>query len=480
MSSSSTPSSSRCAPPRRSLVDIRARLLLQQQHTVSISAVSKLVAELNNNWSFTSGASSLDSRIDDFRFSWLLGEYTKVRPLELGDGEEGDEAYSVGGETASTENGTIASSLSFVTASEGNFQPSVSTRRKVAVPSDATAHGILAEKTIKASLSRARLLFEHEDYASLSSVARQAMKKVLRTGHAAYVSPGLVDSVEWSKEFEERGWAGPGIRFGPFKPDLIRFEEMRVKEGEGRKVTWEVVEVKYSREKKDWLYTNYKIQAMFYHLTLLCLLSSIPHLIPSTRLTFWLSFDPLSAKYEERSVSVRTEQAFVEHHLFRLLPEWLQAVKKEEEERLREGLGREVPTTLLKGQPTFLEKLQQSVRFAPPSPSGRTRGQHGTTSRRSSTSPTNPFSIPLLRTPLPHPLKRHTSSPSPPSTPPSPSARLAPSHSKGQSREEDASPPSAEPRFPFFPLPDALPPLPPVNEEEERELQELFARIGFD
>lgn len=55
-------------------------------------------------------------------------------------------------------------------------------------------------------------------------------------------------------------------------------------------------------------------------------------------MTFFLSRDPLSPAYEERSVSLRTEQAFVEHHLFVLLPTWLEAVKEEEWERLQAAL----------------------------------------------------------------------------------------------------------------------------------------------
>jgi hypothetical protein len=81
------------------------------------------------------------------------------------------------------------------------------------------------------------------------------------------------------------------------------------------------------------------------HLTLLRLLSTVPHLQPSVRFSFWMSSDPLSPKYEERSVAIRTEQAHVEHHLFKLLPEWLQAVKKE-------GLGRTVVRSF-----TFLRPL---------------------------------------------------------------------------------------------------------------------------
>lgn len=74
------------------------------------------------------------------------------------------------------------------------------------------------------------------------------------------------------------------------------------------------------------------------HLSLARILSNVPHLVPSHKVTFFLSRDPLSPAYEERSVSLRTEQAFVEHHLFVLLPTWLEAVKQGEWERLQAAL----------------------------------------------------------------------------------------------------------------------------------------------
>jgi hypothetical protein len=236
-------------PSQRSLVDIRSRLLLQEQHTVSISAVSRLLADLNQAWD-DDGKNGMEERIEAFRMGWILGEHTRVRPLELGD----DETFSSGEGSSfpSSPSQTATTTLSFLTASDGDMS-TPNTRRRAQLPSDATGRGILAEKTIKTSLLRSRILLEHQDYTSLFTVARQAVKKVLRTGQPVYVSPGLVDSVDFATEFEERGWAKPGVRFGPCKPDLIRFEEVRVKHGEERKVSWEVVEVKYSGNAKNWV-----------------------------------------------------------------------------------------------------------------------------------------------------------------------------------------------------------------------------------
>lgn len=121
------------------------------------------------------------------------------------------------------------------------------------------------------------------------------------------------------------------------------------------------------------------------HLTLTRLLSAVPSLIPSHKLTFFISRDPLSSSYEEQSLALRTVQAFVEHHLFVLLPGWLNAVKVDEWERLQKAL-KEQPVRRGRGvlcegradeggfvQPstparsgavtqTFIEKLQASAK----------------------------------------------------------------------------------------------------------------------
>lgn len=73
------------------------------------------------------------------------------------------------------------------------------------------------------------------------------------------------------------------------------------------------------------------------------LLSAVPALVPSHKLTFFISRDPLSPTYEEQSLALRTVQAFVEHHLFVLLPGWLNAVKADEWERLQKALKKKQP-----------------------------------------------------------------------------------------------------------------------------------------
>ncbi|GAA5902782.1 hypothetical protein JCM6882_004065 [Rhodosporidiobolus microsporus] len=475
------PSSFNSPGSHRSLVDIRARLALQLNHTVTISAVATLVAELNRDWEREGrstgaggggGAAFLQDRIDAFRFEWMMGTLTRVKPLDLerdsSDGSEGDEDYDAfssrngGGSVSQATTATTATNASsFVTASEGSTptRPRPRPRRR-ALPSDATARGILAEETIKADLRRSRLLLDHDDFAPLGPVVEKAVKKVLRTGRAVYVSPGLVDGVDFVREFEGRGWASPGVRFGVLKPDLVRFEEVRVKEGERRRVSWEVVEVKYSGgARQDFIYTNYKVQALFYHLTLLRLLPPSPSLVPSHRCTFFISADPLSpTSYEERSISVRTELAHVEHHLFVLLPKWLGCVRKEEEERLREGLAQVEPSTPEKGSvPSFLSKLQHSVLSAPPSPSGRQRNH----------SPFTPgFSYSPSRSKV-SPSRPPPRSPTPPSK-----ARLL-LHLPLPEQTERSNP-FAPPRV------GDLPPLPDVDEEEERALRELFEGVGIE
>ncbi|GAA5831935.1 hypothetical protein JCM11251_002757 [Rhodosporidiobolus azoricus] len=463
----------------RSLIDIRARLHLQHNNTVPISAVARLIAQLNGDWERegqasggegTGTASFLQDRIDAFRFEWMMGGLTSLKALALdddNDDDEADEEEEVGDRSFSQETtaSTATNASSFVTASEGSTPTRPRTQGHCSVPADATTRGILAEETIKSSLRRARLLFDHEDFTPLLPVVKRALKKVLRTGRAVYVSPGLVDGVDFVKEFEERGWARPGVRFGVIKPDLIKFEEVKGKEGEGRRVSWEVVEVKYSgAARKDFIYTNYKIQALFYHLTLERLLSPLsPSLVPSHRSTFFISHDPLSpTSYEEKSISIRTELAHVEHHLFVLLPKWLGCVKKEEEERLREELGKAAPSTPgrpLSSTPSFLEKLQHSVQSTPSSP---------TATRQRNQSPFKPgfsYSHPPSQ-------RNHDRNRSPTRRKPRP----VPVHLELEESDEETSavPPKA----------DNAPPVPDADvstdeEEEDKRLRELFEQIGI-
>ncbi|BGP19453.1 hypothetical protein JCM10213_006273 [Rhodosporidiobolus nylandii] len=453
----STPSRSHNFPrpstPARGLLDIRSRLHAQQSIALNISAFGHLLANLNADWEEdgrTGRERDREDRISEFRTDWLCGLHSRLKPLELPD----EDARSIGGETASTSQETATSAFSFVTASEGNAATPTRARQ---LPLDPMQRGMLAEETIKADLRRKKLLLEHEDYAPLAPVVREAVKKVLRTGQPVFVSPGLLESADWSEDFEQWGWARPGVRFGVFKPDMIRFEEVRRKgvDDEERAVSWEVIEVKYNAGTKDTVYTNWKVQALFYHLSLLRLLAPTPRLVPSHKLSYFISRDPLSAKYEERSHAVKTEQGFVEHHLFQLLPKWLNAVTREEEGKLREGLATALPATPGNAQPTFLEKLQQSVKSSPAASPGR------------------PYRPPPRSISPTKPRPTRSSALSSVSRPPSasrPAARARTHDPPSTSDEEDC----------IFPPPDVLPPLPFMDEEEEKALQELFVKIGID
>ncbi|BGP27111.1 hypothetical protein Rt10032_c12g4862 [Rhodotorula toruloides] len=431
---------------------------MQCSTAVTISAFATLLADLNSSWE--EDARSQD-RVDLFREEWLMGMLSRFKPLELLlDGEE--ETFSDGTRRSSAAStSTIPSVLTTMDAS-----PDPNTESPESLPDearkrldalDAVSRGVLAERTIKRSLKQRGQLLRHKDFASLPAVARKAMRQTLKTGKPVYVSPGLLDSVEWTHEFVERGWAAPGIRFGVFRPDLIRFEEVKRKGDEGeRVVSWEVVEVKYSGKSRGFIYTNFKVQAGFYHLTLTRLLSAVPSLIPSHKLTFFISRDPLSPSYEERSLALRTVQAFVEHHLFVLLPGWLNAVKKNEWERLQKALKEtQPPPTPARTSPTeqtFREKLQASVKSAPPTP-GR--------ARRKPSSPSKADDEPSLPT-KPSGLSQSPASPAPLDSPHNSPIRLTSS--------------TISPAQPVSTLANlaTLPPLPRVDEREQRELEDLF------
>lgn len=274
-------------------------------------------------------------------------------------------------------------------------------RRAHLIPPDAISRGLLAERTIKRALSSSskHAYLRHKDFASLAAVARRAIRTTLRTHQPVYVSPGLLDGCDFTAEYRARGWAAPGIRWSVFRPDLIRFQEVQADGGKGKEgtgpriVSWEVVEIKYSNKPRNFVRRQQlvllppvvaqnltsslalrstptsrsrpsTVRGGFRtrpsqrkrrknplndplvkllarptdHLSLSRILSNVPHLIPCHKVTFFLSRDPLSPAYEERSVSLRTEQAFVEHHLFVLLPTWLEAVKQGEWERLQAAL----------------------------------------------------------------------------------------------------------------------------------------------
>ncbi|GAA5992155.1 hypothetical protein JCM10908_001793 [Rhodotorula pacifica] len=419
-----------------SLVEIKTKHYLQCSNPLTISSFATLIAELNSSREEDHRIGNQlqrDERIDHFRQEWILGALSRVKPLALlEDGES--EVYSDG--AGATRTGSETASVPSVLADDDDEEdgsartngriPLDDEARAYLLPPDAISRGLLAERSIKRSLSllhNGHLFLRHRDFSSLATVARRAMRRTLQTGKPVYVSPGLVEAVDWTGEYTARGWAAPGVRWSVFRPDLIKFQEMRggggtggskvLGGGESRQVTWEVVEIKYSNKPRDFIYTNLKIQAVFYHLSLSRILSAVPSLHPSHKVTFFLSRDPLSPSYEERSVSLRTEQAFVEHHLFVLLPSWLEAVRSEEWERLQEALRTPVvkPLTNAPSTPqpadqrrqTFLEKLQASVKAAPPSPSRPRRrppttlappsGQAGAAAPTASSKTTEPSSL---------------------------------------------------------------------------------------
>ncbi|GAA5952342.1 hypothetical protein JCM3765_001948 [Sporobolomyces pararoseus] len=456
-------------PRTLAIVEIRNRHALQSTHSLSISHFTTLLTELNSSIELDNRIGFEQDRLDkieQFRMDYMTGSLMKVKPFELEEG--GEETYSDGTRRSSVGGTTTASS------SQETDDASRTTRshpRQIhQMPLDAVSRGVIAEKTIKRQFSTEGVLLDHKDYSSLARVARKAMKKTLKLNKPVYISSGLLNSVDWTNEYRQRGWAAPGIRFGPFKPDLIKFEKVQHKtdeEGDGQ-VSWEVVEVKYASRTRDVIYTNYKVQAIYYHLSLLRILSAVPSLVPSHKVSFFISHDPLAPQFLEKPLSVRTTQAFVEHHLFVLLPEWLRAVKETEWKRLQDKLTEKV-TPSTPGTPsttsTFLAKLVASQKKLPSS------------AFRPRTSPTRP-STPLVRS--------HTAPVSATPTSPTPLAPVSP-----ESEDSFRSAPSSPLLSHSTSLPEAfigeehtvpsdLPPLPPADNQEEAELSALYEKIGLE
>ncbi|GAA5836861.1 hypothetical protein JCM9279_007682 [Rhodotorula babjevae] len=412
-----TSSSTSTSTSSRSLVAIRARHACQYSNALTISSITSLLSDLSSNTSDHHTAQSRDDRVAAFRHDWLLGLLARTRPLDLlPDGHV--ETYSDGLASPSSSSRRASSipsvlSTTATTPHEPAAEPSPplpDDLRSHLVPSDPMSRGVLAEGTIKRALALDHQLVRHHDYASLATAARRAMRLALRSGRPVYLSPGLVDSVDWTDEYRERGWAAPGLRFGVLRPDLVRFEEVRRRGGDDeegeRVVSWEVVEVKWAGKATDFIYNTWKVQAGFYHLTLARLLAPIPSLVPSHKLSFFISHDPLSSAYIERSVALRTSMAFVEHHLFVLVPRWLECVTLGEGQRLQDMLSTapETPkkgdSTTLIAQQMFLEKLQASIKATPPTP-GRPRRRPPSPIKPASSDA--PPSSPFPRSDLPFP-----------------------------------------------------------------------------
>jgi len=261
------PNSSSSSSSTRSLVAIRARHACQCSNALTISTIASLLADLSSATDHHT-AQSRDDRLAAFRHDWLLGLLARTRPLQLlPDGHH--ETYSDGNaspSSSSTRPSSIPSVLSATPTTTTTPPPPPSDPaaepsppndpRTHLVPSDPMSRGVLAERTIKRALALRHQLVRHRDYASLATAARRAMRHTLSSGKPVYVSPGLVDSVDWTDEYRERGWAAPGLRFGVLRPDLVRFEEVRRRGGDGeeeRVVSWEVVEVKWAGKATDFV-----------------------------------------------------------------------------------------------------------------------------------------------------------------------------------------------------------------------------------
>ena len=282
-------------PRTAALVEITSRHALQRSTSLTISHFATLLAELN-------AAHELDRRtgreidrvakIELFRQDWMTGLFMRSvlsRPLD--DGES--EVYS---------DGTRRSSLGAASSCPSLDAAATTTTTTIAqIPLDAVSRGVIAEERIKRQLARERVLVVHEDFESFARIARKAIRQTLRLDRPVYVSPGLLHSVDWTDEYRQRHWAAPGIRWGPFRPDLVKFERVKRAASDSQgddqsdtEVSWEIVEVKYASKSRDvvsgeprffamqrtrmndrprfscppcasvtQIYTNYKVQAIF-------------------------------------------------------------------------------------------------------------------------------------------------------------------------------------------------------------------------
>lgn len=265
-----------------SLVEVKTKHYLQCANPVTVSAFTTLIAELNSaREEDRRGANQVqrDERLDWFRHEWILGAHSRVRPLELLRDRESETYSDGGGGAASTDaaslpsvlagdrdeqveadRGTAAGEAASFTAAAVRLAALEPDARRHLVPPDAVSRGRLAERTIKRALARrdaGHAFLRHRDFASLPVVARRALRRALHTGQPVYVSPGLLDAVDWTTEYAARGWAAPGIRWSVFRPDLIRFQEVKppaagTDVGE-RTVSWEVVEIKYSNKPRNFV-----------------------------------------------------------------------------------------------------------------------------------------------------------------------------------------------------------------------------------
>lgn len=248
-----------------SLYEIKTKHYLQCSNPITISSFTQLIAELNSareDDHRTGNQLQRDDRLEWFRHEWLLGALSRVKPLEmLQDGES--EVYSDGTPARAGTRSTTPSTVRGALSEEENEEraaprePLPEEARQQLLPLDAMSRGLVAERAIKHHLATRNQILRHSNFASLATVARRAIRQTLRTGRPVYVAPGLLDSVDWTQEYRDRGWAAPGIRWSVFRPDLIRFQQVKSgKEGDTTTVSWEVVEIKHSNKPRDFVSTR--------------------------------------------------------------------------------------------------------------------------------------------------------------------------------------------------------------------------------
>jgi hypothetical protein len=245
--------------PRSSAArEIKARHSIQATTTVTISAFASLITELTASYTSPSTPDEwtrLDM-IETFREDFLCGGFQRSRPEEIL-----EDAFSDGTRVSL---GTVSSVGS-------------KTEHGTEWPASAMQRGSMAEQTIKQHLRSKRALFKHGNFKSIAGSAVRCMTRVSATGQPVYLACGLLKSPHWGTEYGEQGWAAPGIRWGNFKPDLIKFSPKY--KGLPGEMEWEVVEIKYSGNTRrivsltlhqpcdNWLdlqiYASYKIQAIY-------------------------------------------------------------------------------------------------------------------------------------------------------------------------------------------------------------------------
>lgn len=268
-------------PRTISAIQTHHRHQLQTTATLTISHFTKFISELTASFSDDEGHRHLSTggkvnertrldMIEQFREAWMLGEFmppsTRRPPPTsssiLSGRHDEEDSFS---------EGTRRSSSAPSTSSEGSALTSSPTplpNRPRLMPRHSIDCGIMAEKAIKSDLKRRGVLLVHDDYAPLSKIVQRARRKAIRWGKPIYVAPGLLPSPNWADQYSLNGYANPGIRWGNFKPDLIRVEVINTKnlrEESEPTVSFEVIEIKYREPSsaRDTIFSSWKCQAIY-------------------------------------------------------------------------------------------------------------------------------------------------------------------------------------------------------------------------